>query len=91
MAQSHTFVEIEHKIISTVIFLFLLIQELQEKVCAQSTVWLLPRKKWFADRLNMNIAGDLDVKPLVNQTKKLIIYIHLSLSRGIMFLRLLSA
>ena len=40
MAQSHTFVEIEHKIISTVIFLFLLIQELQAKVCAQSTVWL---------------------------------------------------
>ena len=51
----------------------------------------MPRKKWFTDRLNMNIAGDLDVKPLVNQTKKLIIYIHLSLSRGIMFLRLLSA
>ena len=40
-AQSHTFVEIHRKIISTVILLLLLIQEgfcqLQAKVCAQST------------------------------------------------------
>ena len=41
-AQSHTFVEIDHEIISTVIPLLQLIQEvlccqIQAKVCAQST------------------------------------------------------
>ena len=37
LARSHTFVETDHEIISTVILLNPLIQELQAKVCAAST------------------------------------------------------
>ena len=50
---SHTFVEIDHEIISTVILLHPLIQkwccQLQAKVCVQSLVKLAQEKVWLGE------------------------------------------
>ena len=69
-ARPHTFVEIDHEIVSAVILLLPLIQEGLLSVCERSTgeplIQSLPRKSvvGLTDSLNMTIA--VDVKP---QTK----------------------
>ena len=72
-ARSHTFIEIDHELFSSVILLLLLIQEglcicqLQAKVCAQSTgkqrSQAGPGKSvvWLTDCLDMTIAVDWDI------------------------------
>ena len=72
-AQNHTFMEVYHEIISTVIILLPLIQEV--KVCALSMLLVnrlkskIVQKKSlvrFTDRPDIRIVVELDVKP---QTK----------------------
>ena len=82
-AQSHTLVEIEHEIISTVSLLLPLIQEellfkLQAKVYMHkilvNRLVKLAQEKSVARRtdcLDMTIAVDLDVKPQTNKRVKI--------------------
>ena len=80
-AWSHTFVEMDHEIISTVILLLILIQKGLLSVTSESMCtmyWLtackLAHEKSvvrLTDRLDMTIAVDWDVKPQTNQIKHL--------------------